>query len=198
MKMETITPTKAKIILGNNPKNRQVRPNHVLALAHEIENDHWLINGDAIRIAKSGILLDGQHRLLAVIKADKAIKSYIVNDLDEKALNTIDVGKNRSAADVFQIQGIPYHARTSSVTYNMYLWDTGRMHWNSGMTFRDKPTHDTLFNLYMDHKKEIDVAVSLSYSHKCNPIKAKNVAFVSYLLRKKHRANDISTFLSHI
>lgn len=68
-KVETITPDIAKTMLGENVNNRRISHDNVNMFAREMRNGEWRFNGEAIKFSKDGRLLDGQHRLLAVIAA---------------------------------------------------------------------------------------------------------------------------------
>lgn len=105
-----ITPEMAKTMLSANTGNRKIREKQVAALTRDIESGNWHMNGDAIRFNGDGTLLDGQHRLVAVIKSGKPIKSLVVHGIDSEAKRTIDTGAKRSAGDYFSFQGIkdPY------------------------------------------------------------------------------------------
>ena len=100
-----ITPKIAAEILRNNPLNRPLKRHHVDFLAKEILNGNWKFNGDAIRITNDNRLLDGQHRLAAVVKANMAINTILIDDLDPDVFNTIDCGIKRNAGDMLAIRG---------------------------------------------------------------------------------------------
>jgi hypothetical protein len=95
----TITPAEATNWLRCNMHNRPVRKRHVEFLAGEIKNGNWQINGQAIVIAEDEQVLDGQHRLLAIIEAGIPIKSMVVYGISAAAFSTIDTGAVRSSAD---------------------------------------------------------------------------------------------------
>lgn len=94
-----ITPAMATNWLRCNKNNRPVRKRHVVFLAQEILQNHWQVNGQAIVIAENENVLDGQHRLLAIIEAGQAIQSLVVYGIDEAAFATIDTGAVRSGSD---------------------------------------------------------------------------------------------------
>lgn len=101
----TITPDLAKELLENyNVRNRPLCEERVQALALEMERGTWKTNGDTIRFAGNR-LLDGQHRLSAVVLADKPITALVVIGLDEDVFSTIDVGKKRTPADTLAVLG---------------------------------------------------------------------------------------------
>lgn len=107
MAVETITPEIAKAMLTMNTYNRKPSMRHITSLARAMKNGDWKVNGDAVRIG-DGILIDGQHRLLACVKAGVPFESIVVRGLDSAVFDTVDTGKLRSAGDVFQIKKEKY------------------------------------------------------------------------------------------
>jgi hypothetical protein len=95
----TITPQDATAWLRCNKINRPVRRRHMLFLAGEITDGNWQLNGQPIVIADDEQVLDGQHRLLAIIEAGKPIKSLVVYGITPDAFKTIDTGAVRTGAD---------------------------------------------------------------------------------------------------
>lgn len=101
-----ITPEVAQDILSRNTSNRLPTPSLVALLAEEMRNGKFLYNGESIIIGSNGVLLDGQHRLLAVIDSDTSVYVNLVQGIDETVMHTIDTGKTRTAGNVFQIKNI--------------------------------------------------------------------------------------------
>ena len=101
---ETIDPNKARVYLEGNDNNRPLSAKHVEYLAGEIRNDRWQMNGETIKFNGSR-LLDGQHRLHAIIKAGRPITTVVARGLDSETFHTIDSGKKRSAADTLSVAG---------------------------------------------------------------------------------------------
>lgn len=101
---ETITPAKARVYLEGNSDNRPLSKKHVNNLANEILGGRWQNNAETIKFNGSR-LLDGQHRLHAIIKADQPITTIVARGLDPKSFHTIDMGKKRSAADTLNVMG---------------------------------------------------------------------------------------------
>jgi len=74
---------------------------------------HWLFTGDAIRFTTKPELIDGQHRLQAIIEADVTMSCVVVFGLEPKAKHALDMGRKRSAADVLALKGYPQSTRLS-------------------------------------------------------------------------------------
>jgi hypothetical protein len=99
----TITPRDATEWLKCNKINRPIRKNHVAFLAEEITNGNWQVNGQAIVIADDEQVLDGQHRLFAIIEAGKSIQTLVVYGITPDAFKTIDTGAVRTGADALAL-----------------------------------------------------------------------------------------------
>lgn len=104
-----ITPAVAAAWLEANKSNRPVRRKHVSFLADEIKRGNWKVNGQAIIIAENEDILDGQHRLLAVIESGKAIDTLVIYGVEREAFSTIDTGAVRTSSDALflHFQDIP-------------------------------------------------------------------------------------------
>lgn len=99
----TITPEKAQELLNNNPKNRNLSKPLARKYASDMKDGLWQYNGDAIRVSKTGELLDGQHRLQACVYAGMPFEAELIEGLSETVLPTIDAGRRRSASDALHI-----------------------------------------------------------------------------------------------
>lgn len=104
VEVQTITPELAEDWLGRNSHNRTLRNGHVAALAGAMKRGEWSLNGDAIRFAADGTLLDGQHRLWAVIEADVPIESLVIDGLPNDAQDTMDAGARRRLSDALKLR----------------------------------------------------------------------------------------------
>lgn len=116
-----VCPITAREILEHNAHNRKIKEPVVLRYAQEMAAGRWKENtGETIKISKTKKLLDGQHRLYAVIKSGVAIRFTIATGLDDDIFDVIDTGSNRNASDIFKIAGIKYSSMLPSVitTYN--------------------------------------------------------------------------------
>ena len=106
IRVETITPQLAEIYLGKNTHNRNIRKPVVGKYANDMENGFWNFDGAPIRFADDGTLLDGQHRLHAIIKSNKAIDLLVVRGLKKETQATMDIGSVRQAGHFLQINGV--------------------------------------------------------------------------------------------
>ena len=101
-----VTPSLAKTWLAaTNFRNRNVSSTVVNRYTEDISKGNWLLNGESIVIDDNGNVIDGQHRLRAIIKANKPIESVVVRGIDRSTFHTFDIGKRRNHGDVLSISG---------------------------------------------------------------------------------------------
>lgn len=105
LEFQTITPEQAQELLTNhNPSNRRLDTRHAVFLAQEMERGTFRPdNGDSIRIDTDGNVLDGQHRLAAIVKVGRPVTMLIANGVDRETFATIDIGKRRTVQDIVGI-----------------------------------------------------------------------------------------------
>ena len=92
-----ITPEMAEQWLKKNPNNRSIRFATVKSYAKQMLAGDWDITGQAISFDTEGKLIDGQHRLSAIILAKKPVKMLVATGL-RRTFN-YDNGRQRVASD---------------------------------------------------------------------------------------------------
>lgn len=102
-KMVLVTPDKAKNWLRSNTINRDVRQSHVDRLASDMASGRWLVTHQGVAFNCDGTLLDGQHRLLAIIQSGTSQWMCVTNGLPANSISAIDDHQKRSTADSLKI-----------------------------------------------------------------------------------------------
>jgi len=129
LKVETITPKTAKEYLETNVDHqRHVFHKKVSTYAGMMANGEWRLDGQAIKFAKNGranVLVDGQHRLLAIIESKKPIEMAVIRGLDKDSFWTQDQGVQRTVENYYQIAGEPYGKVASQVAKWLYYRENG-------------------------------------------------------------------------
>ncbi len=100
-----VTPALAQEWLAKNDVNRTIRSHNVSKYARNMGAGQWAMTGEPIKFSRFGKLLDGQHRLLAVIKSGATVKMLVVRGLDEESQVEMDSGAKRSASDALAFLG---------------------------------------------------------------------------------------------
>jgi hypothetical protein len=103
---ESVTPEQAKLWLAvNYASQRKVNRNTVTSYAEQMRKGLWYgDNGEAIKFSTTG-LIDGQHRLLAVVEYGQPVVMLIIRGLPDEHMQAMDMGKKRSLADILKIHG---------------------------------------------------------------------------------------------
>ncbi len=122
---EQITPAVAQEYLIHNIHNRDFRQAvHDMYVA-DILSGAWKVNGESVKFSRSGKLLDGQHRLTAVVTTGKTVETLVVRGLDDDTQETMDMGAKRKFSDVLKLRGEPSYTALASVVRAVAGWEKG-------------------------------------------------------------------------
>lgn len=100
-----MTPSFADRLLTSNIHNRGARDEHVHKLARDMAAGTFRFTGDPIRIDKDGVLLDGQHRLMACVEAKVPFDTVLIEGLESEAQQNIDQNIARKFSDYLVMHG---------------------------------------------------------------------------------------------
>lgn len=106
VKVESITPRLAVKYLERNVDNRPITKSYVNNLVRQMQSENWHMTHQGIAFAKDGRLIDGQHRLQAIIESGKTVKLPVTRGLSEEAIMVLDTHKKRNAADAAHYVGL--------------------------------------------------------------------------------------------
>ncbi len=99
----TLTKGMVDALLAINTRNRAVRRVVVESYMREIQNGKWMLTNQGIGISENDVLIDGQHRLLAIKACGyPPIRMVIVRGLSEDSMVAVDQHSKRSARDLLQ------------------------------------------------------------------------------------------------
>jgi hypothetical protein len=86
-----------------NSKNRPVHTRTVETISDDMKNGRWVQTHQSIGFDVNGQLVDGQHRLLAIIKANVGIPMLVVHNLQPEARQVVDTHTRRTPRDILSI-----------------------------------------------------------------------------------------------
>jgi hypothetical protein len=116
-----ITPEMAKEILdADTYNNRPLSKTNVNFLVKEMEIGNWLFDGSPIRFNQNNELIDGRHRLTALVKANKTYKFSVIRGLDNESFKVMDTGDKRDGADMLAIAGVKNYCQTAAVIKTIF------------------------------------------------------------------------------
>ncbi len=106
-----VDPELAEKLLSRALVNRRLDWGQVDFLADAIIRGEWQLTHQGIALdgpLSTGCLLDGQHRLNAIIKAEIPVWIYVFEGLPKTAFPVLDTGKRRSGVDTLSSTGEKY------------------------------------------------------------------------------------------
>jgi len=93
---EKITPDMAQEYLKFNTENyRSLSKDRVISYASDMKNGRWQFNGESIKFSENGQLIDGQHRLQAIIRAGVPVDMLVIRGVKDD-VDIYDIGAQRS------------------------------------------------------------------------------------------------------
>lgn len=111
-----IDPETAMIWLRRNKTNRKVSQTAVARYATDMSAGNFPYTHQGIAFDRTGNLIDGQHRLHAIIQSGCTIPMQVTVNMPPEIRRAIDQGKSRTTADVATLQaGTPIEAKVSAV-----------------------------------------------------------------------------------
>lgn len=123
--VEDIDPHTAKEMLGGNTHNRNLRRRVVDAYVSDMQAGVWQENGESIKISADGTIVDGQHRLHAIVESGATQRMLVVRGLPMSAQDVVDTGAKRTFADVLKLHGETNYNTIAAVTRRVDIWLRG-------------------------------------------------------------------------
>jgi hypothetical protein len=126
---EFISPEQAAIYLDKNyVSNRKPRPARVDLYAAAMAANEWHLTGEPVIFDIDGNMVNGQHRMLAAIKADTGFLTLVVRGAPSEAFTYLDSGLGRQGSDVLHSAGIRNATLISAAARLVVGLETGTLH----------------------------------------------------------------------
>lgn len=125
VQIETIDPARAAELLGTMVPNRNVRRFKVERYVRDMASGQWRLTGESIKLTGDGKVIDGEHRLRAVVKSGATIQSLVVYGVDIDDRVAMDTGAKRNLADHLKFMGEVNVAELSAAINVLYCRNRG-------------------------------------------------------------------------
>lgn len=99
-----VTPDLATQWLERNTRNRGLRQSVVNRYASDMKAGKWMVTGDAIGFDVNGSIVNGQHRLWAVLESDVTVRMTVAFGLQPDVVSVLDDHLKRNLVDVAKIR----------------------------------------------------------------------------------------------
>lgn len=156
-----VTPDQAAQWLATRFDNeRPIRRNKVKSFARDMRQDNWHWIGDPIRFSndKDQRLVDGQHRLTAVVESGRA-QWFPVLNIPTEARAGIDTGTSRTLGDLLGFGGHIKGRELAAIVRRLLVYREG-LQGTSGGTY--VPTHSEGMEFTEKHEEDLRDATNVA------------------------------------
>ncbi len=103
-----VTPSLAKRLLERNVRNRKISEKVVQKYVEEIRAGEWGLTPAGVGFDSDGVLVDGQHRLAAIVRSGLAAPLLVVVGLPRACQEKVDRQRRRTLFDALFLAGHAY------------------------------------------------------------------------------------------
>lgn len=157
-KQVRVTPEMAKQWLETNPRNRTLDRKKIDQMVKDIKTGHFDLTHQGIALAPNGMLLDGQHRLVAICEAGMAVDLMVA--YDSRNSTKIDIGRPRDAKTSLYMSGVIEKNSSEYCRLTYPLIRTIVLE-NFGSAAVNTLSADDLHNIYSHHSQDIDTIIGI-------------------------------------
>lgn len=122
-----VSPDLARYLLTfNHPQNRHRKERTIHKYANAMKAGLWPITPQSCVFSDTGVLMDGQNRLMAVTETGSA--QWLVLDFGwpDEIITALDGGEKRTVSDAFTVRGVPSSVRCAAAIAVWHKYRTVR------------------------------------------------------------------------
>lgn len=151
----SVTPEMAKVMMERNSSdewhNRPASEKGVARFARAMASGRWAYTAETIIFSRTGNLLNGQHRLQALILSGATIEVLVAFGVEDEAFRMMDTGVSRTAGHIFAIENVPNYNFTASVCRIVRSYLDSQTWTGSNSSGVNAPDNDELLDFYYQH-----------------------------------------------
>ncbi|MEU8903022.1 hypothetical protein [Streptomyces mirabilis] len=124
MRMEVVhvSPELAARWLTQNTNNRPLSKNTVQQLADQIQRGEWQLTHQGIAFDEDDALIDGQHRLAAIVRAGLTVPLTVTQGVPRTAFTVMDTGRKRTGRDALALAGEANATHLAAALRGLHLY----------------------------------------------------------------------------
>jgi hypothetical protein len=120
--IELLGPKEAESYLANAARNRIASAPRVRAIAEDMLKNRWMFTASGIVFNEEGQLIDGEHRLRAVVESGATVPILVMRNASAAVRKVIDTNRPRSIPDILRITGAFEDANRLTATVRIFEW----------------------------------------------------------------------------
>ncbi len=193
-KVTLVTPGQAERWLEKNVSNRPLRRRVVDRYTRDMATGNWIVRGDAIEFDTDGNLLNGQHRLTAVVKSGETVALLVGTNVPKEAQGVADSGATRTVGDQLNLRGVKNGYLTAAIARRGWLWDAGI---EAGEFNNIAPTHSEQYDWLQNNplaEEASDIAHTLNRQVGITP----SVTGFAFVLFSRISYDDAIEFMARL
>lgn len=166
-----VTPEQAALWLEKNTHNRPLRQRIVSQYAGEMRACRWLLHHQGIALNCDGTIIDGQHRLAAVVESGVSVRMLVTEGVDMAAQIAVDDHARRTPFDAISL------ADKFSVLSNKHVSVAGAMLRRCGGS-GTLPSKQAIVAFLESHFDAVEFAVATCFSTRTTGLRQVSVSSV--------------------
>lgn len=116
-----VTPALAAEWLQRNVCNRPLNRKGIVELVGEMSSGNWTLTHQGIAFDEHGHLLDGQHRLHAIVESGVSVTLLVTRGVERSTFAHIDSGRKRTTGDVVSMRGIENGTLVAAIARSCFV-----------------------------------------------------------------------------
>jgi hypothetical protein len=192
--VEMVGPDLARIWLGYNSRNRHIKQATIAAYARDMAAGKWMLRGDAIEFSAEPALLNGQHRLHAIVESGVTVPILVGRNVDEAVQAVTDTPAVRTFADQLVLASVPNAKTVAAVARRGLMWDRGIVS-NVGGAY--KPTHSEMA-AWISRNPEVHDAAEIAVSVRSQIRLPGSVSGLAYIVFRRIDRDEANDFLGRL
>ena len=159
-----ITPQMADTMLATTEnvgfQNRKLKTWKIDQYVRDIQNEKWATTNQTIGVLSNGAVIDGQHRLHAILKSNRPLPMLVVTGLPPEAFSFIDIGVPRSLADSLRFDHSKNATLMAATGKFLAHYIKGSMRYFNGG--KDRPTNQECIQALQEYPEAQEWANTLA------------------------------------
>lgn len=197
-----ITPSLAAEFLSRNVKNRKLNNSVVQEYKRQILDGQWQLTPQGISFNEYNELMDGQHRLTAILEANKGVNMFVFYNVPDNSFKVLDTGFKRNTNQIFAMNGIKYAMEKAAGIRRFILMENTSTNALANIKNNTNVSSTSIYEYYQNNKILIDdlTSIAIAYYNK-TPFfsKANILAIILHLhITRKHSIITIQGFFDQL
>lgn len=146
-----VTPAQAEAWLDSRHHNRKIRDSVVEMYLRDMRLGKWEITGQGISIDSDGILVDGQHRLSALVRFNHPVWMLVTRGVShEVGIRACDSGPPRSGGQRLTMQGEKNGSMKAAISRGLFVLT------HAEVPFQGMVPHSDIVSMLARYRAAID------------------------------------------